>query len=647
MIRIFFTLMLLFGFLKADDPYKNLDHYTLKNGMQIYLLPDEKAKNVFITAEVNVGMKAETKETAGLSHLVEHIVFRDQRVEGKDYYNIIKEKGATDVNGYTSYYKTEYVTTINPENAYWITKTFYKMLFDKNVTDEDLKIEKGALQLEIGEPSWIDYVIPDIGKFFRNSRFLKKIFPPSDNVYERDFGIDFDKEKREYQSSLTYKLNNKKFTLKEVLDHYHDYYYPSNMKLKIVGKFDKDKMKDLIAKTFATVPKRDGKSVKEPLFKDAKLDNKPYIRYRGGMDDNARVMIGEKLIQDDPKKMIVLKAYMESLADRLLKEFRNKKGQAYGVSGYVQEVRNAAIATLSFNAPHDVFDKHIKTAQSWLKKESSGDINDTTIAEALKQRRNRYDAVEHDVDSLMSSIDNYIYYKRFFPAQTKTPYQLLDSITPEYFRQVLKDTFTPKHRYMVVYRDYILFPYEGAVLMFLLFIVSIYFFIRFISARVPKRKVILKRRLTNWFGIFLIAVLIGIVSELVDEWVEYLLSVINPELYDIPLSYLFFILEAIIDIVITYFVLKLFFRWFYLTLFVTDDQLILSGVNERYIDLDRIKKLEVVPYFPRPWGKIYGNSFLFWRKLLKITLDDGEELYIRSFNANHLKEDIEKFLSKA
>jgi len=307
----------------------------------------------------------------------------------------------------------------------------------------------------------------------------------------------------------------------------------------------------------------------------------------------------------------------------------------------VQEYRNAAIAQLSFNAPHSSFDKHIKTAQSWIEKESQGDINDTIISAALKQRKNKYDAVEHDVSSLMDSVDNYIYYKRFFPNQSKTPYQLLESITPEYFKKVLKETFTPEHKYMLVHRDYVLFPYEGALLAFILFIVSIYFFLRFVSARVPKRKVVLKRRLTNFLGIFLIAIMIGMVSEFVDEWVEYLIGVINPQLYDIPKSYLFLILEAIIDIVITYFVLKLFFRWFYLTLFVTDKQLILSGVNERYIDLHRIKKLEVVPYFPRPWGKIYGNSFFFWKKLLKMTLDDGEELYIRSFNAKHLKEDLE------
>ncbi len=645
MKALIWLLLFWITFAQADDPYKNLLHYTLPNGLQVYLLPDEKAKNISIEAEVKVGMKAETKETAGLSHLVEHIIFRDQRIPGKDYYNLIKDKGATDVNGYTSYYKTRYVTTISPENAYWITKSFYTMLFDKNVTEEDLKIEKGALQLEIGEPNWLDYILPDSAMLFQKVSLLRNIFPPSDNVFEHDFGIDPFKERPNYQAQLSYRLNNKKFTLKEVMDHYRSYYFPANITLKIVGKFDPAKMRKLIDETFAKVSKRSGKSVEEPLFKDAKLNHAPYLRYGGGANKSSTVSLGAKLLRDVPKKIIALEAYMDSLADRLLKKFRNKEGKAYGVSGYLESYRNAAIAQVSFNAPHDAFDDHVKIAKAWIEKEARGDINDSVIEEALKQKRNFYDAVEHDTYSLMDSIDSFIWQQREFPG-SKTPYQLLESITPQYFKKILHDTFTPENAYTTIRRDYRFFPYEAGILMFILFIISIIFFIRFITARVPKRKVVMRRSLTNWFTIFLIAILIGIVTEFADQWVEYLISKIYPiypSYYDIPTSYLFFIIEMIVDIFITYIVIKTLFRWFYLSLFVTTDhQLILSGANPRAIDLDRIKSLEVTPYFPRPWGKVYGNALLFWRKLLKITLDDGEEIYLRSSNAKHLKEDLEQ-----
>jgi predicted Zn-dependent peptidase len=591
-------------------------------------------------------MKAEDEKSAGISHLVEHIVFRDQRVEGRDYYNLIKDKGATYVNGYTSYYKTQYVTTINPENAYWIAETFSKMLFDKNVTDEDLRIEKGALQLEIGEPTWLDHILPDASNIFEKLSFLKKIFPPSDSVYEKDFGVDMDREKVKYQASLDYKVNNKKFTLKEVLDHYKDYYYPSNMSLKIVGKFDKKKMKKLINRTFAKAKKGSGKSVEEPVFKDAKLDDKPYEFYLGGTNDTSSITLGAKLLQDDPKKLIVLKTYMDSLSDRLLKKFRNKQGEAYGVSGYVETYRNAAIAQVSFSSPHDAFDKNVQTAKDWIKKEASGDINDTTIAEAIKQKRNKYDAVEHDVGSLMDSVSGYIYYHRFFK-DAKNPYDLLDSITPEYFRGVLKETFLPKHSYMIMSRDYMLFPYEGGILVMLAAIIFGVVFVKLIGAKVDKRKVRLKRGLTNSLVSFLIMISMFFLMILIEAWVIYIISKVVPiseNLYDIPISYLLIFVSLIIDIVIVYIIIKNFFGWYYRKLFVTDKELILVGSKSKYINLDQIDFLEVTSYFPRKWGKIYGNSIFFWKKLLKVKLKTGEELYLRSFNASHLKEDIEPLL---
>jgi len=112
-MRFLLVSLVFLGTLFAN-PYKNLTHYTLSNGLEVYLLPDEKSKNIHIEVDVKVGMGVEDANNAGLSHLVEHIVFRDQRVEDSDYYDIIKDKGATFVNGYTTYYKTQYLATINP-----------------------------------------------------------------------------------------------------------------------------------------------------------------------------------------------------------------------------------------------------------------------------------------------------------------------------------------------------------------------------------------------------------------------------------------------------------------------------------------------------------------------------------------------------
>ncbi len=647
MKKVLLLLLLVLTLVRAEDPYKNLQHYTLENGLNVYLLPDNKSKNIDIIADVGVGMGVESDETAGLSHLVEHIVFRDSRIKDRDFYNLFKDAGATFVNGYTQYYKTQYLVTIKPEKGYWVVENFAKMFFDKNVTDEDLRVERGALQIEIGEPTWLDTIFPDGNTLFELSQKISNLFPPSvADVWEGGFGIDRELGRPHYRGSSIYRTNNKKFTLKQVLKHFHEYYYPSNITLKIVGKFDPNKMREVIQKSFGNVARREGKSISEPIIKDAKLDDKPFILYEGGTNNNPTVSFGAKLLQDDPKKMVVLKAYMDSLADRLNKLFRNKQGETYGVGGYVMSYRNAAIAQVRFSSPHDAFEKNLKTAQALLKKEANGDINDSIIQEAITQKRNKYDAKEHDVETLMDSVDQYISYHKFFGEGVKTPYQLLDEITPEFFRQVLKATFVPKHAYLFKQKDYVVFPYEGVVLELVLAFFSIYMLIKFLSTPIRYERVRFKFRLINIFISIFVIFSIIFLSELVLSWLIYLLSKVGlaPQrwvgAFDIPLSYIFMIADLLLSIVIMYFLIKTLYRWFYTKALITNEHLVLYGAKSKKIPLATIDSVDVVPFSPKLCRKKLGNALLFWRPLLKLVLNSGEELYLRSFRAKHIAHEL-------
>jgi predicted Zn-dependent peptidase len=651
-VRVVLLLLAIFISLFGDDPYKNLTHFTLENGLKVYLLPDTKAKNVSATMEVGVGMGVESREKAGISHLVEHIVFRDSKIKDRDFYNLIKDKGATYVNGYTSYYKTEYVATIKPSLAYWLIETYSKMLFDKNVTKEDLRVERGALQVEIGEPTWVDKIFPDSYTLYKKFKGLEKIFPPnSSDVYESDFKIDRDKEKMDhYYGASVYKYNNKKFTLKEVLDHFHDYYYPSNMTLKVVGKFDVDKMKETIERAFGDKRKREGKTIKRPLIKDAELSDTPFEIYRGGMDESSSIAFGAKLLQDDPKKMVALKAYLDNFADRLGKIFRNKQGETYGVSGYVTTYRNAAIALISFSSPHEAFDRNVKKAFEMLKSESNGDINETVINEAIKQKRNEYDAVEHDVESLMDSVENFIEYKRYFGSETKTPYTLLNEITPDYMKKVLHEIFTEKNGYLSIDRDYLLFPYEGVVLSMVIIFLSILFILKFFRGDIKGIGRIRKKyRLTNILIAIFTIFLAVFIAELILSWLIYFIAKITPldpkwvEGYDIPISYLLMIVDAVLSLVISYFVIKKLFSWYHGKLFVGEDRMIISGPKSKKIDFKDIKDIEIAPYSLKR-KPIYGNALLFWRPLVEVTLNNGEKFYLRSFRAAHLRDDLKNFI---
>jgi predicted Zn-dependent peptidase len=633
------------------NPYQDMEHYTLKNGLEVYLLPSQKAKNVYVDMRVNVGMAVESEEKAGISHLTEHLIFRDMRVKYRDYYDLIKEKGATYVNGYTSDYETHYVAKIDPSNASWLTETFFKMMFDKNITQEDVEVEKKALQLEIGEPDWTGYIPMHFLK--KVGDFLEDIEPDTEyELYKHDFKIDTEKGVFERYPAAIYRQNNKKFTLSDILTHYKAYYYPGNMTLKIVGNFDREKIKALIESTFATVPKREGKSIKAPLYKDAVLSKKPFVkRQLPGGTSRAVISMGYKYLDNNMTEFMIIDSYFTNLADRLNRELRNKKGDTYSVYGSTSTVHNAGLGSISFSTHHEAFEKNLNLAKRLLLKESRGDISDKTIKEALENSRKYYANTSLDVDSLMYIVDNAIEQKVHYKEEYKNPYEIIHAVTPKMFKETIKRDFTPENFYMSTLKDYFLFPYEGPIYLLIAIVITVLMLKRY-GTKMRRRDIRFKRRLSNIFIGIMVVIVTLIIASIASDWVEYgIIKLLDIDLLKVkyfgtPVDYFILFINFLLFMVIYLLVFRVLFGWYYAKLFITKEYLVLGGGRPKFIELSEIDSLEIVPWSIDKFRHIYGNVLFFFKKLLKVTTKEGEVYYLRAWNAKHLKEDIESFLAK-
>ncbi len=261
------------------------------------------------------------------------MVFRDQRVPYSDYSDYIKEEGATYVNAQTRRYETVYVTTIDSKKSYWIAKIFSKMMFDKNITKHDLESERGAVQTEIGNYKWMDKLNWILWMFFQD------YLPQKENIYEQDFSLEKEKDLPAYYLD---RINNQNFTMEDIMNHYHEYYYPANMVLKIVGNFDDKKMKKLILGTYGKIDITGTKKTIKPL-ENPSLSKKPYKEFKRTRDKN-NGLVGAKYIFDNYKKHIILKAYLKNIATRLQQKLRNDLGQIYSLRSYGFGYRKAQVA---------------------------------------------------------------------------------------------------------------------------------------------------------------------------------------------------------------------------------------------------------------------------------------------------------------
>ena len=642
-MRHILFLLLFFTTILSSNPYKNITTYTLENGLKVYLYPDAKSENTAIKVDVKVGVKAEDEKTSGLSHLVEHIVFRDARIEDRDYLDLYKKEGASYVNGYTKYFTTEYVTTIKSDKSYWIVKQFSQMILDKNVSDIDLDAERGALQVEIGDYTWLDKFAPYWNKLYY---FSKDILPPKSDFYKDEFKLDIKEERdRKHYSKSIYRANNKIFTLKDVLKHYNDYYYPSNMTLTLVGNFDTNKMKEVIKNSFGKFADKTGKSVEHKIYKIAQLNNKPYKKYSVGETDRSHVVLGTKLVSDDPKKAAILKSYVKDLAKRVNKVFRNKNGESYGAFGVYNHHHNGAVALVSFNSEHSSLDKNIRYTKDKLEKETQEELSDEIIDEALKHSKEFYDSQEHSANSLMDLVYDYRSFHKSFDTNS-SPYSVLESVTKDEFRETIKKAFNPNNSYLYIARDYHFFQHDGVIFLGASVLLMIYLLNKLFGKKIKKR-ILLERRLTSKFVSFFILLSALILSIFVSEWIIYFMIKLFPisslleHGYDTPLSYIVYLVDFLISFIVLYFIVKKLYKWYFVKFYSTEHTLIFEGSKNRYIPLYDIKDIEVTPWKIALLGKIHGISLMFWKPLVKITSTQNDVIYLRAKNAKELKSDLE------
>ncbi len=633
-----------------SNPYNDIINYKLPNGLEVYLLPNKKLKNVQIEVDVKVGMRAENKKNAGISHLLEHLIFRDQRVKYNDYYDYFKEKGALYVNGFTTNYNSKFIAVINHKKAYWITNEFYKMLFDKKITNKDLEIEREALQIEIGEPKWTDYL--SFGFLDYLDDFIEKITPNNEySLYLDDFKIDITKDRFKKIDMRYYRQNNKKFTLQDILNHYNNYYYPSNMILKIVGNFDAKKMQKLINNTFAKVPKKDGKTLKYPIYKDAILSHKPFIKNElPGILPNPKIALGYKYIDDNMTKFMIIDSYFAYFANRLNRELRNKKGSAYSVSGNSYTKHDAGLSYIDFTTTHNNFTKSLNIAKNWLFKESSGDISDNIIKSAILNSKKNYLFIANNTSTLMKIVNNQIYQKRYYQ-DYKNPYNILNNLTINEYKNTIKNTFKRDNLYMVIQKDYFLFPYEAVVVLILTITLFALIYPKYAS-KITRRDIMFKRSISNIFISILIILLSLFIADILNEWIKHFIikifdiNLLKVKYFGTPIDYIFIAIDFLIFLMLYIFLFKSLFSWYYNKLIVTKDSIVLAGGKAKFIKFNEIDSLNISSWSLDKLKNIYGFSLLFFKKLLKITTKDGKIYYVRSKNAKELKEDLENFIYK-
>ncbi|HEY0011439.1 MAG TPA: pitrilysin family protein [Allosphingosinicella sp.] len=132
---------------RVDIPHET---FTLDNGLRVIVHEDRKAPIVAVSVWYNVGSKDEPRGRTGFAHLFEHLMFNGSENAPGDYFQPLREIGATELNGTTSFDRTNYfqnVPTPALERALFLESDRMGYLLGA-VTQQNLTNQIGVVQNE-------------------------------------------------------------------------------------------------------------------------------------------------------------------------------------------------------------------------------------------------------------------------------------------------------------------------------------------------------------------------------------------------------------------------------------------------------------------------------------------------------------------
>jgi zinc protease len=222
-----------------DLPPLKYEQYKLPNGLDVILSEDHRLPLVAVNIWYHVGPAYELPDRTGFAHLFEHMMFEGSKhVPGNEHIRYLEAAGATDVNGTTSFDRTNYFETL-PSNqlelALWLESDRMGYLPDQ-LDQTNLANQQDVV---------------------RNERRQSHESVPYGIVQEAVFHQLFPKNHPYYGDVIGSHADIQAAKLGDVRDFFKLYYAPNNASLVIVGDFESNHAKELIEKYFGPL-KRGG-----------------------------------------------------------------------------------------------------------------------------------------------------------------------------------------------------------------------------------------------------------------------------------------------------------------------------------------------------------------------------------------------------
>jgi predicted Zn-dependent peptidase len=121
---------------------------TLANGTRVVYKFLPQAKKVTVRIVVPAGFITEPRELRGISHLVEHLIYRgNERITPVEFQRLVDDRGGN-YNGFTTFNRTEYLLEVLPDDLIPALKAYIDLIMQPGLAEPEINLEKKIVSVE-------------------------------------------------------------------------------------------------------------------------------------------------------------------------------------------------------------------------------------------------------------------------------------------------------------------------------------------------------------------------------------------------------------------------------------------------------------------------------------------------------------------
>lgn len=390
----------------------------LESGLRIVTIPMPSTKTVTVLVLVSTGSKYETKDINGISHFLEHMMFKGttKRPNKLQIARELEGIGAN-FNAFTGKEYTGYYAKASASKLDTISDVVFDIFLNSRLAAEDIDMERGVIIEEIN-------MYRDLPQRYVGELYEKLLYG------DQPAGWDIAGEK---EVITTLKQD-------QFVDYFKTHYVASNTVVAVAGNVDPDDIKKRTENYFKKIRQAD--KVSKLAVMEKQSSPQALIHYK--KTDQSHFIIGFRaynMFNENKYAADVLALTLGGgMSSRLFQEVRDKRGLAYYVNAGQDNYTDTGIFAASAGVNNDKADDAIKVIIEEFSKIKDKGITKEELQHAKDQIEG---SMAISLENSMSVAQSYAW-PVLFENKVLTPEEELDKIkrvTLEDIKDVAEDIF--------------------------------------------------------------------------------------------------------------------------------------------------------------------------------------------------------------